>query len=228
MRSVATVRFKTSRASWLVLPSQPHATVASDPSGGTGGLAPDNDTALVALVAQGDRDAFANLYDRYAPNVYGLAMRILRNAPDAESLVSDVFLELWRKPERFDASRGAFRTYLLTLTRCRGIDRLRAHATRADKTAAAGDESANRQRDRQDAGSPLQLAVAGEHGRFVREAVSELDDNQRVPLELAFFDGLTHQEIAERLDTPLGTIKTRIRTGLRTLRGALAKIGGAT
>lgn len=186
----------------------------------------DDDSPLVTAVAAGDRDAFATLYDLYAPRVYGMALRVLGRDADAEAVVSDVFLSLWKDPKGFDPSRGPFRTYVLLLARSRSIDRLRAGATRAERTEAAATEALPGMTRRQHSDRPDALLVERENKDQIRSAVGRLDAKQRTPLEMAYFQGLTHAEIAEQLGEPLGTIKTRIRTALQTLRSALRSVGG--
>lgn len=179
-------------------------------------------------IARGDRHALATLYDLHAPQSYAVALRILRCEADAEAVVSDVFLEIWQKSDQFDQSLGSVRTYLLMMARSRAIDRLRAAATRRQKTAEAGPLHAEAGNVRQQAESPCESAIAVERRRLVREALAGLRDQQQEPLLLAFFEGLTHREIADRLGEPLGTVKTRIRAGLQKLRGALGSIGRET
>lgn len=187
--------------------------------------APRDDGALLGAVAQGDRDAFATLYDLYAARVYGMALRVLGRETEAETVVSDVFLSLWENPHRFDASRGPLRTYLLVLARSRSIDRLRAGATRAERTEAAAVESASALAARQTSDRPEVKIAERERQDLLHAAVGRLEPKQRTPLEMAFFEGLTHAEIAARLGEPLGTVKTRIRTALNTLRSALRSVG---
>lgn len=183
---------------------------------------PDDEPAeLLAAMARGDRDAFASLYDRYAPRVYAMALRVLRKEAEAEAVVSDVFLGLWENPQRFNPSRGPLRAYLLMAARSRAIDRLRAAATRAERTEAAGRGTAGERVVRAMDERPESRLAETENRAQLHAAVSNLDSKQRAPLELAFFEGLTHAEIAQRLGEPLGTVKTRIRTALTTLRSAL-------
>jgi RNA polymerase sigma-70 factor (ECF subfamily) len=155
-----------------------------------------------------------------------MALRVLGRDADAEAVVSDVFLSLWKDPKGFDPSRGPFRTYVLLLARSRSIDRLRAGATRAERTEAAATESLPGMTERQHSGRPDALLVERENKDQIHSAVGRLDAKQRTPLEMAYFQGLTHAEIAEQLGEPLGTIKTRIRTALQTLRSALRSVGG--
>lgn len=182
------------------------------------------DEALMAEVCAGDKAAFAQLYDRYVSVVYALCLKILHRDSEAEAVVSDVFLEVWRKPTSFDATRGTCRTYLLTLARSRAIDRWRAAVTRAKKTQLASTEGESCS---QNAGQlePSLLAQNTERRLAVRAAVDQLEAPQREALQLAYFEGLTHREIAERLDMPLGSVKTRIRSGLKKLRQVLSALG---
>ena len=175
------------------------------------------DTAVVRRIAEGDRAAMAELYDRYADPVFSLACRIVGLPADAEDVVQEVFTQAWRQAARYDAGRASAAAWLLNMTRSRAIDRLRANKTRLQ---VSGD-------DDQIAVTPAagqdqeQHAIGAERAERVRTALSRLAGAQRQALDLAYFSGLTHGEIAARLDEPLGTIKTRIRTGLLKLREAL-------
>jgi RNA polymerase sigma-70 factor (ECF subfamily) len=178
-----------------------------------------SDADLLASVRLGDRDAFHALYSRFAPELLALCLRILRSRDDAEDAVADIFWEVWQRRERYDASRGSPRTYLMTLGRSRAIDRLRSHAARPDMNdkrradgagllAAAGP-------------SPDDTAASAELRGRVAAALAVLNDRQRRAMELAYYEGLSHQQIADRLAAPLGTVKTHIRQGLTKLRLAL-------
>lgn len=178
----------------------------------------DADRSTLARMADGDHDALAELYDRHARAVYSLALRIVRDQRDAEEVAQDVFAQAWRQSTRYRAERGSVIAWLMTLTRSRAVDRLRGRRSRPDApvdaapivevtdTAAPADE---------------RLAWAARAAR-VRAAVAALPFLQRIAIELAFYEGLTHAEIAERLEEPLGTVKTRIRQGLVKLRDQLA------
>lgn len=162
---------------------------------------------LVARLAAGDAQALAEFYDRYAGLVNGLALRILRDAADAEDVVQEVFLQAWRQADRFDAQRGTPEAWLCTIARTRALDRLRRRASRREDPPEAAPAHAETPR-------PVEALS-------VRAALAALSDGQRRALELAYFEGLTQTEIAARLDEPLGTIKTRIRTAMMRLREAL-------
>ena len=175
---------------------------------------PESDRALVSRIERRDADALAALYDRYAARVNGLASRILGDTGDAEEIVQEVFLYAWRSAASYDGARGTVLAWLLVAARSRAIDRLRARRP-------GGRE---RTRPLDDAPEPASAedVEAGVEGRrweaICRAAVAELPAEQREALELAYFGGLTQQEIAAKTATPLGTIKTRVRLGLMKLR----------
>jgi RNA polymerase sigma-70 factor (ECF subfamily) len=184
----------------------------------TNATAATADRAALERIGRGDQDALGELYDRHARLVYSLALRIVRDQRDAEEVVQEVFSQAWRQSGRYDAARGSVVAWVLTLTRSRAIDRLRGRRARPEvgadiaalvdlaDTAPAADE---------------QLASA-DKATQVRAALESLPFLQRTALELAFYEGLTHTEIADRLDQPVGTVKTRIRQGLLKLRDRLA------
>jgi RNA polymerase sigma-70 factor (ECF subfamily) len=174
----------------------------------------ESDRALVARIEARDPDALALLYDRHGARLMGLAHRILGDNGEAEEVVQEVFLFAWRSAASFDASRGSVLAWLLVATRSRSIDRLRARRP-AGRTTPRGLDEVSEAAGPED----VEAAVRGRQWEArCREAVRELPDEQRRALELAYFEGLTHQEIAERTATPLGTVKTRVRLGLMKLR----------
>ena len=184
------------------------------------------DVALVQRMVQGDEQALGTLYDRWQGVVRALAQRIVGDATEAEDVVEDVFWQAWRQAERFDHSRGSVATWLLTLARSRALDRLRAiRRTRAD--LSLDDEGASLAPGvlASSAASPAEAADQDERSRLVAAALAALQPAQRQCLELAYFGGLSQTEIAERTNTPLGTVKTRMRLALRKLRDALAPLG---
>jgi RNA polymerase sigma-70 factor (ECF subfamily) len=171
---------------------------------------------LAGRLAGGDMDAAAELYDRYGGQVLGLARRILRNDGDAEEVVQDVFAQAWRTAKSFDVSRASVGGWLLMMTRTRAIDRLRARQSRPDLTGApVADVLPSGE------ALPVEQILSAEQASLIRGALGELPGPQREALELAYYEGLTHAEIAARLTEPLGTVKTRIRTALLTLRRRL-------
>jgi len=154
----------------------------------------------------------AVLYDRYSSIVYSVALRVLQDTGAAEDVLQDIFMQLWRKPAAFDASRGSMAAWLVVVARNRAIDALRRRRPQDDI-------------DEVMVSVVPDLASGAERSRAmekVRGALQAMPPEQRAALEMAYFEGLTHAEIAEKTGDPLGTIKTRIRTGLLTLRKVFA------
>jgi RNA polymerase sigma-70 factor, ECF subfamily len=181
---------------------------------------PAEDAAWVARASQGDETALATLYDLHARAVYSLALRIVGDEADAEDVLLDVFDQAWRQAGRYDARRGTVAAWLLNLARSRAIDRLRARRARPDSSAATADDTlASLPAHVTD---PMDALAASRDAEKVRRALGELPVLQRLAIELAYFEGLTQSEIAERLEQPLGTVKTRIRNGLLKLREVLS------
>jgi len=178
-------------------------------------------SACIARAAEGDAGALAEVYDGTASLVYGLARRILGDAGAAEEITEDVYIQVWRQAARYDAARGGVVRWLLTITRSRAIDRLRAGIS--SRTRHAPLEDASDVCDSRP--EPEHAAWAGERRTLVRVALAGLSAEQRHVIELAFFGGLSHAEIADRLGAPLGTVKTRIRLGMEHLRMALGGSG---
>lgn len=170
-------------------------------------------------MAGGDHLALGELYDRHARLLYSLALRIVRERSDAEDVLQETFSQVWRQANRFEASRGTVVGWLVTVTRSRALDRLRQRRTQREG-AADFDRVTDSLAD-QSRALDLQLVTAEQANR-VRQALAALPDELRIPLELAYYEGLSQSEIAERLRTPLGTIKTRMRQTLLRLREALA------
>jgi RNA polymerase sigma-70 factor (ECF subfamily) len=181
--------------------------------------AQEQDVDLLKAIAARDEAALAQLYDRYRVILFGLLMRILNNREEAEDVLQEVARQVWRKAQDFDENRGRPFTWLVTLARSRGIDRLRTLAAR-ERVAEAGSREAVEEFS--DAATD---AFKSEQRGLVNKALAQLPDEQKRPLMLAYFDGLTQSEIATRLGAPLGTVKTRMRTGLMNLREQLAGKG---
>ncbi len=175
---------------------------------------------LLARLAQGDSSALSALYDETSRPVYGLCLRILGDPADAEETTLDVFTQAWRQAARYDAARGEVVTWLLTLAHSRAIDKLRSRAS-VRKREQGLDEAAEFVSPSSD---PETSSAASQRARRVRKALDVLSADQRQVIELAYFEGLTHVEIAERIRQPLGTAKSRIRLGMIKLREALAPL----
>ncbi len=169
-----------------------------------------NDASLLAAIRGGDEGAMAALYDRYSPIVYAVALRVLADTGAAEDVLQEIFLQLWRNPGLFDASRGNLAPWLAVITRNRSIDGLRKRRPESDiadiivsvEPDMAGDAERSRAMEK------------------VRGVLGSMPPAQRSALEMAYFEGLSHSEIAAKTGEPLGTVKTRIRSGLLSLRKA--------
>jgi len=169
-----------------------------------------SDAMLVSAIRSGDEQAMAQLYDRYSPIIYSVALRVLGDTGAAEDILQEVFLQLWRSPDMFDASRGSMPGWLAVIARNRAIDSLRKRRPESDITEVVVSVEPD-------------LAGKAEWSRAadkIRGTLGGMPAPQRSALEMAFFEGLTHTEIAEKTGEPLGTVKTRIRAGLMTLRKA--------
>jgi RNA polymerase sigma-70 factor (ECF subfamily) len=191
-----------------------------DRSGSVRGWTEDRagDQAVLARMARGEGEAVAELYDRHARPIYSLALRILGDVTEAEDVVQEVFSQAWRQASRYSTSRGAVAAWLLNLARSRAIDRLRAK--RARPAGVVDDRAAGQIAD---AAPPVDSQVlSSEQVARVRAALDELPLLQRAAIELAYYEGLSHAEIAARLEQPLGTVKTRIRLAMTKLRDVLA------
>lgn len=178
------------------------------------------DDELVARVVARDEYAFGLLYERYADLVYSVAIRVLADPVAAQDVAQDVFIRFWRSPQRFDPQRGRFMPWLLSVARNRAVDEVRSRGRRRTHELPPV-EGADDPID-VSAPDPAWLAVLASEQRSVRTALTTLPPEQRQAIELAYFGGLTQQEIAARLSTPLGTIKTRVRLGMKKLRVVLS------
>jgi RNA polymerase sigma-70 factor (ECF subfamily) len=178
------------------------------------------DLDLLERIRHGDSAALDALYKRYSSPVYALVWKILQSPEEAEDVALDVFWQVWRQADRYDPSRGAPPAWIFTVARSRAIDRLRARRRREARTVSF-DDPATRLDPLDEEAAPDDIVSYRQARDSVREAMTGLSPVQREAIELAFFRGLTHVEIAEKLCEPLGTVKTRIRQGLIRLRRAL-------
>lgn len=176
-----------------------------------------DDVALIQRIGRGDRDCFEEFYNRHAALVYSTAFKVLNNADDAQDVMQDVMFMVWEKSPMFEESRGKPLNWTITMTRNKAIDRLRSVQRRLRLKEDVERETAPLLRGGMD-GRPADLMDAGEKQRIVRGAVMKLNREQREVIEMAYFGGLTQLEISERLNTPLGTVKARIRRGMLRLR----------
>ena len=171
---------------------------------------------LLALVARGDEQAFAELYQRVAPAVFGLVSKVVRNPAQSEEVTQEVFVELWRTASRFDPARGTARSWIMTCAHRRAVDRVRSSESSARRDDLAGRRDQGRPYD--EVVEQVETSLEREH---VRRGLEALTDLQREAVVLAYYGGYTHREIAELLGVPSGTVKTRLRDGLIRLRDHL-------
>lgn len=180
----------------------------------------DEERAWLARLAQGDEAPLSLLYDRYANLLMAVAMRVLSDRREAEDLLHDVFLEVWRQAKTYDGTRGTVRAWLVMRMRSRAVDRVRA-AGRAKVVLTAEAQSPDRVAEDADPSEAPDRAI-------VRRALAELPDEQRAVLELSYFGGMSSSEIATELDIPIGTVKSRVARGLSALRRGLNVESGGT
>lgn len=186
------------------------------------GLGLLDEAHLLAKIADGDESALAHVYGAHAGAVFSLARRILRDAHLAEDVVQDVFVRLWDRAGAFDARRGSLRTYLLVQARSRSLDILRSEASRRGREGSEGRVAATAERrDEPELAVTLKADIVD-----MRRAIDVLSDEQRRTIELAYFGGYTCREVAEVLQVPEGTVKSRIRLGLQRLRLVMAQQAG--
>jgi RNA polymerase sigma-70 factor (ECF subfamily) len=171
---------------------------------------------LIQQVAKQDRDAFSQLYDRFSTLVFTLAMRMLKARSDAEDLLQEVFVQVWRQAQNYSAERGSPEAWIINIARSRAIDKIRS-IRRMQKSFVHTDDPARAESP----GTVESSAAESETRLTMNSALANLPDPQRKVLELAYFDGLTQNEIADRLAEPLGTVKTRMRSGIQKLREIL-------
>ena len=179
-----------------------------------------DDFALLTRVAGGDEAAFSDLYDRLSGPLYSLAFKMLGDAGEAQDALQDICIQLWRRASAYDASKSSVFSWAVLITRGRVIDRLRSRSRRLRVVAGSTDDEAAiaEPSDASTASTGADNVANNEQAARVRQVLAKLPSDQREAIELAFFSDLTHQEVAERLNQPLGTIKARIRRGMLKLR----------
>lgn len=183
-------------------------------------IALKTDDFLLQEISEGNTDAFSVLYDRHSPQLYGLALKILQNRTLADDVIQDVFVNIWKKAGSFNRDRGAPIAWMLILCRNRCIDVLRKTNKSKSRLTELTQEAT--QRIAENSGiSPLESADLSEMSQAARSALNDLPAEQRDPIELAYFKGLSQTEIASELNLPLGTVKTRIRLGMQKLRDVM-------
>ncbi|HET9418405.1 MAG TPA: sigma-70 family RNA polymerase sigma factor [Chthoniobacterales bacterium] len=178
------------------------------------------DREMIARIGRGDQSAFSALYDRLSGPLYSLALRMLRDSADAQEALQDVFLQIWARAGTYDPEQSSVFSWTVLLTRSRVIDRLRARDRRLRLAVVSTDDKESRA-DASTIESAADTADRNDEAARVRFVLNNLPSEQREAIELAFFEHLTHQEIAAQLGQPLGTIKARIRRGLLKLRQRL-------
>ncbi|CAN5369946.1 ECF RNA polymerase sigma factor SigK [soil metagenome] len=183
---------------------------------GTGSSSRDELADLLAASARGDERAFADLYDQTSSRVYGMVLRVIRDAAQAAEVTQDVYLEVWRQSARFDPSRSAVMPWLLMIAHRRAVDRVRSAQSAVVRDSKYAELNTERPYD-----SVSEQVHSSLEAQRVRKVLDDLTEAQREAVSLAYFGGYTHSEVAELLHIPLGTVKTRIRDGLIRLRDAL-------
>ena len=180
------------------------------------------DQEIMQGIVRREAEAFARFYDRHAPMVFGFLLRLLHERTEAEDVLQETFWQIWRQAGAYDSSRGSPVAWLVQIARSRGIDRIRQVQLRTQRDGGPI-EDLYEQLVAQDGADAK--TIEQETQRTVRRALTRLSSEQREAVTLAFFGGLTHLEISKRLETPLGTVKTRIRLGMRKLQEALQETG---
>jgi RNA polymerase sigma-70 factor (ECF subfamily) len=185
------------------------------------------DEDLLQEIAKGDTDAFSEFYDRHSRLVYGALIRLLKDTDDAEDIVQEVFVQVWRKASTYQPILGSPKNWLVRIAHNRGINLIRSIRQRAKQAEISipDDDSVGKNRELID-DTLLDNAIGSERMEMIVLAFRDLPADQVKLLEMAFFDGYSHSEIAETLNLPLGTVKTKIRTGLLSLRQTLGFLRG--
>jgi RNA polymerase sigma-70 factor, ECF subfamily len=198
------------------------ATISAVPTS----LPPVSDLELLQRIAARDEAALASLYDRHSSLSYGVILRILRNSSDADEVLQETFVRIWTRADTYDSRLGSPAAWLTRIARNRAIDRLRARHVRRNISVEPADlaDGSSGLPEPEHHDTPEVVVGDAATTRALREAMAILPDAQRALIEAAFFEGYSHQELAARFDVPLGTVKTRIRSGLTTMRGRLEQL----
>ena len=170
------------------------------------------DSELISGIIKRQRRAFDLFYERYAQVVFNLCVRILKDEAESQDVLQEIFLQIWRDAERFDASRASVKTWLFTIARSRSLDRYRSRKTMTSRLEDHADDQLQQIPGKED------LQGSSMMQQYVRSALQRLSRDQRIVLELSYYEGLTQEEIAARLNEPLGTVKSRIRSALMKLK----------
>ncbi|WP_410210752.1 sigma-70 family RNA polymerase sigma factor [Aquirhabdus sp.] len=176
-----------------------------------------DEQTLLLQIGQGNRQAFRQLYDQTSPHLFAVALRLLRKRDSAEEVLQEVFLTIWHAADQYDIERGSVRTWLSTITRNRCIDRIRRAPV--ETLPLQDDDALTSEKD-----DPLTHVLYQDHHALLSVCLGELDEQQRHCVSLAFFDGMTHQEVATHLTVPLGSAKTWIRRGLEFLKKCMGAL----
>ena len=176
---------------------------------------PDDLAMLMSQIATGDRDALRQLYQATSSKLFGVCLRILSDKDESEDVLQEVYVTIWRRADRFDASRASVMTWISTIARNRAIDRLRARGPLAHAEQVEELEIAD------PAPEAVALLESAEQGSALQQCLAELDERTQHAIRTAFFEGVTYEALAKRLETPLGTVKSWIRRGLMKLKGCL-------
>ena len=177
----------------------------------------EDDVRLLVRIKEGDQAAFAQLYDRYAPLLYSMVLRIVRETTEAEDVLQEIFLTIWNKASSFDEAKGSVYTWIVTIARRKAIDRLRSKEI-VNRGERLHDDAVTGIPDAAYMTNPLNAAIGNEYEALMRTALATLSDEQRTVIEMSYYEGYTQEQISQRLHVPLGTVKTRMRQGLIKLR----------
>lgn len=181
----------------------------------------EDDLRLLLRVKKRDQGAFSELYDRYSPLVYSMVLRIVKATDEAEDLTQEIFLQIWNKAEMFAQDKGSVYTWVVTIARRKAIDRLRSKEMINKGQSLDVDDNFIALPDTAYMANPLHATITGEQESLMRNGLAQLSAEQRTILELSYYEGYTQEQISKKLNVPLGTVKTRMRTGLMKLRDNL-------